>query len=116
MSVTCTAKGWTKGAITELCCTKKCVYERGIRQRYLCWSPSISIAKRIQSPRQVSPSGLRNTLNLNDGAVTRREGLQARSRGHGLGQKVNVHLVHGGKVLHVGEVDVVLDDLVERGA
>lgn len=36
--------------------------------------------------------------------------------GHGLGQEVDVDLVHGGKVLHAGQEDVDLDDLLERGA
>lgn len=57
-----------------------------------------------------------DALNLNDGAVTRGKSLEARARRHGLGQELNVHLVHGGKVLHISQVDIVLDNLLERRA
>lgn len=62
------------------------------------------------------PSCLRNALNLNNGAVAGGQGLETGTRGHGLGQEGNVGLVHGGKVLHVGQVDIVLDHLVQAGA
>lgn len=65
----------------------------------------------------MSPSlNLSNALNLNDGSLTGRNGLKARTRRHRLRQEVNVDFVHSSKVLHVGKVDIVLDDLVERGA
>ena len=59
------------------------------------------------------PLHLSNTLNLNDCPVPRRYGLQTRPGGHGLRQKINIRLVHGGKVLHVGEVDVVFNNLLQ---
>lgn len=40
--------------------------------------------------------------------------MQARSRRHGLRQEIDVDLIHRSKILHVREVDVILDDLLER--
>ena len=59
---------------------------------------------------------LRNALNLDHGSLTRGNSLKAWARRHGLRQEINVNFVHGGKVLHVRKVDVVLDDLLKRGA
>lgn len=59
---------------------------------------------------------LRNALNLNHSSIARRNSLNAGARRHRLRQKINVDLIHGGKVLHIGEVDIVLDNLLERGA
>jgi hypothetical protein len=59
---------------------------------------------------------LSNALNLNHGSLTGRNSLKARARRHRLRQEINVDLVHGSEVLHVGKVDIVLDDLLERGA
>lgn len=62
------------------------------------------------------PLNLSNALNLNHGSLARGNSLEARAGWHGLRQEINVNFVHGGEVLHVGKVDVVLDDLLERGA
>jgi hypothetical protein len=61
-----------------------------------------------------SVSSLRNTLDLNNSAITRRNCLEAGARWHWLGQEVNVHLIHCGKVLHVREIDIIFDYLFER--
>lgn len=57
---------------------------------------------------------LRNALNLNDRAVSWRKCLEARARWHGLGKEFNVDLVHGCEILHICEVDIVLDHLFKR--
>jgi hypothetical protein len=31
-----------------------------------------------------------------------------------LGEEIDVDFVHGSKVFHIGEVDIVLDNLLER--
>jgi hypothetical protein len=59
-------------------------------------------------------SSLRNTFNFNNGSITGRNGLEARSRRHRLWQELNVDFVHGGEVFHIGKVDIVLDDLLKR--
>jgi hypothetical protein len=59
---------------------------------------------------------LSNALNLNDRSLTGRNSLKTRARRHGLRQEIDVDFVHRSKVLHVGEVDIVLDDLLQRGA
>lgn len=59
---------------------------------------------------------LSDTLNLNYGTWTRWKSLQARARRHRLWEEIDVDLVHGCKVLHVGEVHIVLDDLFEGAA
>lgn len=56
---------------------------------------------------------LSDALNLDNSAVARGKSLEAGSRRHGLGKELDVDLVHGGKVLHVGEVHIVLDDLLQ---
>lgn len=56
---------------------------------------------------------LSNTFNLNHSAVTGRNSLKARAGGHRLGEEIDVHFVHGSEIFHVGEVDIVLDDLLE---
>lgn len=61
-------------------------------------------------------SRLGNTFDLDHRAISRRNGLQARSRRHGLRQEIDVDLIHRSKILHVREVNVVLDDLLERRA
>ena len=61
-------------------------------------------------------SSLCDALNLNHRAVSRRNSLQARACWHRLREEINVHLIHGGEVFHVGEIDVILDDLLERRA
>lgn len=57
---------------------------------------------------------LRNTLNLDYSTLARGESLQARARRHRLGQKVDVHLIHSSKVLHIGQVYIVFDNLFKR--
>ena len=59
---------------------------------------------------------LSNALDLNHSSLTGRNSLKARTRRHRLRQEINVDLVHSSEVLHVGKVDIVLDDLFERGA
>lgn len=59
---------------------------------------------------------LSNALNLNHCSLARRNGLKARARRHRLRQKINVDLIHGGEVLHIREVDIVFDNLLQRGA
>jgi hypothetical protein len=56
---------------------------------------------------------LRNALNLDYSTIARGQSLQARARRHRLGQKVDVHLVHSSEVLHIGEVYIVFDDLLQ---
>lgn len=56
---------------------------------------------------------LSNAFNLNHSSLARRQCLEARSRWHRLGQKVDVNLVHSREVLHVREVDIVLDHLLK---
>jgi len=74
--------------------------------------PSKQAALLVSS--QVSRLG--NTLDLDHRAISWRNGLQARSRRHGLRQEIDVNLIHRSKILHVREVDIVLDDLLERRA
>jgi hypothetical protein len=62
------------------------------------------------------PLRLSNAFNLDDSAIARGNRLQAGTGGHGLGQEINVHLVHGSKVLHIRQVNIVLDDLFKRGS
>jgi hypothetical protein len=59
---------------------------------------------------------LGNALDLNHGSLTGRNSLKTRTRRHRLRQEVNVDFVHSSEILHVGKVDIVLDDLLERGA
>lgn len=59
---------------------------------------------------------LGNAFNLNDCAVARGEGLKTRARGHRLRKEINVGLVHSGEILHIGNVDIVFDDLLEGRA
>lgn len=59
---------------------------------------------------------LGNAFNLNDCAVARGECLKTRARGHRLRKEINVGLVHSGKILHIGNVDIVFDDLLEGRA
>jgi hypothetical protein len=33
-----------------------------------------------------------------------------------LGEEIDVHFVHGSEIFHVGEVDIVLDHLLEGGS
>ena len=56
-----------------------------------------------------------NTFNLNDCSISRWHCLQARSRRHRLREKINVNLIHRSKVLHVRQINIVLDDLLEGG-
>jgi hypothetical protein len=70
----------------------------------------------MNPPRSHLNLSLCDTFNLNHRAVSRRNSLQARACWHRLREEINVHLIHGGEVLHVGEIDVILDDLLERGA
>lgn len=56
---------------------------------------------------------LGNAFNLDDGSVARSEGLETRARGHRLREELDVGLVHGGEILHVGDVNIVLDDLLK---
>ena len=67
----------------------------------------------MNPPRSHLNSSLSDTLNLNHRAVSRSNSLQARARWHWLREEINVRLIHGGEVLHVGEIDVELDDLLE---
>lgn len=60
--------------------------------------------------------GLSDALNLDDSPIARRNGLKTRARGHWLGQEINVHFVHGGEILHIGQIDIVFDNLIERRA
>lgn len=57
---------------------------------------------------------LRYALDLNDCAISWRKRLQARTRWHGLGEEVNVDLIHSREILHVCKVDIVLDHLFKR--
>lgn len=59
---------------------------------------------------------LRNTLDLNDRILARQDALKTRSCRLRIWQKVDVRLVHGSKILHVCQIDVVFDDLLERRA
>lgn len=61
----------------------------------------------------LSNLSLCNTFNLNRRAVTWRQRLQTRTRRHGLRQEIYVNLIHGSKVLHVSQVDIVFDYLVQ---
>ena len=70
----------------------------------------------MNPPRSHLNLRLCDTLNLNHRAISRRNGLQARARWHRLREEINVHLIHSGEVLHVGEIHVVLDNLLERRA
>lgn len=61
-----------------------------------------------------SKSSLRDTLDLNDRSVPRCHGLQTRTRRHWLWEKINVHLIHSRKILHIRQVYIVFDDLLKR--
>jgi hypothetical protein len=54
-----------------------------------------------------------NTLNFNDGTISRGNRLKTRARWHGLWEEIDVGFVHSGEILHVSEVDIVLDDLLK---
>lgn len=75
-----------------------------------------SILRSVHDPpgSNARQSSLCNAFDLDDRAVSWRKRLEARARWHGLGEEVNVDLVHGCEILHVCKVDIVLDHLLKR--
>lgn len=94
------------------CETTKCNVSIRIQRvfiyRYMVYKLYIAVIYSLLFPTLC----LSNALNLNDSAIPGRHSLQARSRRHRLRQEIDVCLIHGCKILHVGKVDIILDYLL----